>query len=158
MLRCPASRTGPAVVTTSSSQEAGAGLAPGPPAGPAGLRSRAAGLATGGAGVRRGREAASRRAHAGCGSRLVVEQLLAVATAARPGEVHIHVRDSGGPDAPFLSASEPDAEHGRGLAIVDALATDWGSYATSSGQTTWARITPDRHAHPGPRVPEREAG
>ena len=89
--------------------------------------------------------------------------ILSVATAAQPGEVHIHVRDAGDPDsrlldAPVPSASDPDAEHGRGLAIVDALAADWGAYVTSSGQTTWARISPRRYAHPGPRLPEREAG
>jgi anti-sigma regulatory factor (Ser/Thr protein kinase) len=37
----------------------------------------------------------------------------------------------------------PDAEHGRGLLIVSALAADWGQYSTpSGGKAVWAELAP----------------
>ncbi|MFJ8825603.1 ATP-binding protein [Streptomyces sp. NPDC102467] len=35
----------------------------------------------------------------------------------------------------------PDAEHGRGLLIVEALATRWGSRRTATGLTVWAELS-----------------
>ncbi|MFI0238242.1 ATP-binding protein [Streptomyces sp. NPDC016845] len=37
----------------------------------------------------------------------------------------------------------PDAEHGRGLLIVEALATRWGSSKTAQGLRVWAEIATD---------------
>ncbi len=59
---------------------------------------------------------------------------LVLAVRAHPDQVQILVRDSGGASAPdWSSAADPDGEHGRGLAIVIALAAEWGSQATPAG-------------------------
>ncbi len=44
------------------------------------------------------------------------------------------------PRAPRPRRSDPEALNGRGLAIVDLLATDWGSYATPTGKVVWFRL------------------
>ena len=64
------------------------------------------------------------------------------------------LRDAGGPGAPVVRAAGRDGEHGRGLAIIEAVAADWGTRATSTGRSTWCRLTRDRAAD---RVPERKA-
>lgn len=84
---------------------------------------------------------------------------VAVEMTAKQGDVRIRVRDAGGPDAPVLTSSDPDSEHGRGLAIVDALAADWGSRTGPAGRVTWCRIEASRRAAAkADRVQEREAG
>jgi hypothetical protein len=56
--------------------------------------------------------------------------------------VRVTVHDGGSYfDAPYVAQPEPDAEHGRGLFLVDALAASWGSHATLSGRKTWFFIT-----------------
>ena len=39
--------------------------------------------------------------------------------------------------APQLRCAGPDDEKGRGLAIVDAMADDWGTQFTDTGKTVW---------------------
>ena len=83
-----------------------------------------------------------------------------LAMRAHPDQVQILVRDSGGPSVPdWTSASDPDSEHGRGLALISTIATEWGSHASPAGNSTWCRlasdVTPGRTAG---REPEREAG
>jgi hypothetical protein len=34
----------------------------------------------------------------------------------------------------------PDAEGGRGLALVDALASDWGTTTTDDGKIVWFEL------------------
>lgn len=52
--------------------------------------------------------------------------------------VRVTVHDDGSYfDAPYVAQPEPDAEHGRGLFLVDALASSWGSCATLSGRKIW---------------------
>lgn len=52
--------------------------------------------------------------------------------------VRVTVHDGGSYfDAPYVAQPEPDAEHGRGLFLVDVLADSWGSHATLSGRKTW---------------------
>jgi serine/threonine-protein kinase RsbW len=89
----------------------------------------------------------------------------AIAARTQPDEVRILVRDDGGPGAPATPAADPDREYGRGLAIVSALATEWGSHAGPTGRATWCRLSADRTPHREPvrhataaREPEREAG
>ncbi|MFD4576273.1 SpoIIE family protein phosphatase [Streptomyces sp. NPDC058417] len=59
--------------------------------------------------------------------------------------VRVEVRDSD-PRPPVPSAvlgtgrAEEEAESGRGLVIVDALAADWGSSPSGRGKTTWFEI------------------
>ncbi|MEU0236413.1 ATP-binding protein [Nocardiopsis sp. NPDC006198] len=56
--------------------------------------------------------------------------------------VRVTVHDGGSYfDAPYVAQSAPDAEHGRGLYLVDTLADSWGSYATLSGRKTWFIVT-----------------
>jgi anti-sigma regulatory factor (Ser/Thr protein kinase) len=43
---------------------------------------------------------------------------------------------------PVLRDVEKDAEHGRGLQIVDSLASDWGVEAVPGGKRVWFRIDP----------------
>lgn len=44
------------------------------------------------------------------------------------------------PRTPRPRRSDPEALNGRGLAIMDLLATDWGSYATPTGKVVWFRL------------------
>ena len=41
---------------------------------------------------------------------------------------------------PELAAVDDDAEGGRGLALVEALAHQWGYYPTATGKSVWAII------------------
>ncbi len=41
---------------------------------------------------------------------------------------------------PELTDIPPDAESGRGLAIVDALSERWGFYPSSGGEVVWAQV------------------
>jgi anti-sigma regulatory factor (Ser/Thr protein kinase) len=55
--------------------------------------------------------------------------------------VVIQVRDAGGPTGPQIANDlEPEAEHGYGLRLVNALADCWGSSSTSDGRVTWCRF------------------
>jgi anti-sigma regulatory factor (Ser/Thr protein kinase) len=49
------------------------------------------------------------------------------------------VRD-GSPRPVQLRAPGPWAEGGRGLLLVDQLATRWGAFADSTGKTVWADV------------------
>jgi anti-sigma regulatory factor (Ser/Thr protein kinase) len=60
----------------------------------------------------------------------------------RPGELRIIVWDNG-PGKPKCAEPDPDAETGRGLAIVDALTgRNWGWWPTpiSGGKVVWAAL------------------
>jgi hypothetical protein len=60
----------------------------------------------------------------------------------RPGELRIIVWDNG-PGQPLPAAPGPDAEHGRGLAIIDSLTgRNWGWWPTpeSGGKVVWAAL------------------
>ena len=72
--------------------------------------------------------------------------ILAVKVSEHPAAVCIRVRDAGTLGAPVLAAPGPGSEHGRGLAIIAALATEWGSEPSGSGRATWCRLTPDASA------------
>ena len=58
----------------------------------------------------------------------------------RPGVVEVAVTDGGGSSMPRARNASPDAQGGRGLAIVDALADDWGVRQQGSVLTVWAKI------------------
>ncbi|GAA3751096.1 anti-sigma regulatory factor (Ser/Thr protein kinase) [Spinactinospora alkalitolerans] len=58
------------------------------------------------------------------------------------GGIRIEVRDQGvrhdGPVCePAVRASTPDTEYGRGMALVEMLAADWGTCAVNGGRTVW---------------------
>ncbi|MEU2154692.1 ATP-binding protein [Streptomyces sp. NPDC019396] len=57
------------------------------------------------------------------------------------GVLRIEVSDTRGERAPAM-AGQPaaDAETGRGLLLVDALASDWGTTQRVIGKTVWAEL------------------
>jgi anti-sigma regulatory factor (Ser/Thr protein kinase) len=63
-----------------------------------------------------------------------------------PGGIRIEVADQGGASAPVLrpAASEADltelAENGRGLELVDALASRWDYTSDATGTVTWFEL------------------
>jgi len=65
--------------------------------------------------------------------------VFAVSVSAGPATVLIRVVDLGSRTAPVLAGAAPGPgdEHGRGLAVVDAIADQWGSELTSAGRVTW---------------------
>ncbi len=52
------------------------------------------------------------------------------------------------PRAPEVDPDSPYAEHGRGLRLVDTLATSWGSSLGEHGKTVWVSL---RHRRLTPR-------
>lgn len=65
---------------------------------------------------------------AGCGVRVLLDQ----------GTLTTTVRDFGAQDAtPVKEGDDPLQTHGRGLLLVDALASRWGSELDSVGTTVW---------------------
>jgi anti-sigma regulatory factor (Ser/Thr protein kinase) len=71
--------------------------------------------------------------HAGCVVRVLLER----------GVLTTSVCDIGTPDAASVEPLEdPLRVHGRGLQLVDALATRWGSALDSAGTTVWFVLDP----------------
>jgi anti-sigma regulatory factor (Ser/Thr protein kinase) len=61
----------------------------------------------------------------------------------RGRHVLIEVADAN-PNGPDPQDPEADAEHGRGLLLVDTLAVEWGYYETDApGKVVWAKVTCD---------------
>ncbi|MER5972139.1 ATP-binding protein [Streptomyces sp. NPDC002055] len=54
--------------------------------------------------------------------------------------LRVEVADPDGRGLPVLLAAGPDAESGRGMRMVDAVAVRWGVAPTASGKTTWCEI------------------
>ena len=71
----------------------------------------------------------------GAGSRTVI-------ISASPYHLHVAVRD-GSAEVPHIRELGDD-EHGRGLRIVEALSTAWGSTPTRDGKVVWATVRPRR--------------
>jgi hypothetical protein len=58
------------------------------------------------------------------------------------GHLYIEVHDDS-PEAPTKTRTTSDADHGRGLHIVDALAAKWGvDWAPGHGKSVWLRMDP----------------
>ena len=73
----------------------------------------------------------------------------AVTLEAVPGAVLIRVHDQGARGRPDL-AGRPAGEPGRGLHIVAALATRWGTeWSVGGGRVTWCRIETPQVPAPG---------
>jgi anti-sigma regulatory factor (Ser/Thr protein kinase) len=84
-----------------------------------------------------------------------------------PGRLRVDVRDSD-PHQPVPVAvatgeitPEEESESGRGLHIVDAVATAWGSSPAGRGKTTWFELAVPKQPQPQPQAqpqpqPERE--
>ena len=66
-----------------------------------------------------------------------------VVTTLSAGSVRIEVSD-GSPEAPLLRPRDPLALRGRGLQVVDGLASRWSWNAEDTGKTVWAEVLTDR--------------
>jgi anti-sigma regulatory factor (Ser/Thr protein kinase) len=76
--------------------------------------------------------------HAACDAQVSVVR--------RPDVVRVEVHDTGGGRVQRRPL-DPERPDGRGLNIVDALATRWGSTTSESGTLVWFELaTPDRYA------------
>jgi hypothetical protein len=53
--------------------------------------------------------------------------------------VRVLVSDAGG-GVPTVGHPEPTAPSGRGLALVEALSTDWGTDSRPDGKTVWFEV------------------
>lgn len=54
--------------------------------------------------------------------------------------IRIEVHDQGATTRPTLSPAPADAEHGRGLALVNAVCSHWGTLPSDEGPGVWAEI------------------
>jgi hypothetical protein len=52
------------------------------------------------------------------------------------------------PHSPDADSDAPYAEHGRGLRLVDTLATSWGSSVGEHGKTVWVSLRHRRLTQP----------
>ncbi|MET8676185.1 ATP-binding protein [Streptomyces sp. NPDC004647] len=70
----------------------------------------------------------------------------------RPDVVRVEVSDARGERRPALGGLERagDEECGRGLILVDALASTWGVTDREIGKTIWAEYVLDAHRGAGP--------
>ena len=64
--------------------------------------------------------------------------LVQVSWALRDESLTVSVRAGGGPPRPHAGHPSPSAVGGRGLAIVECLASTWGVKDSLSGVTVWA--------------------
>lgn len=82
---------------------------------------------------------------------IVSGELVANAVEHGRGEVSVHVGITEAGDVvvsvtdsnvllPRLLPQDPQAPRGRGLLIVDSLASEWGTGPTASGKVVWARF------------------
>jgi anti-sigma regulatory factor (Ser/Thr protein kinase) len=55
-------------------------------------------------------------------------------------EVYVEVLDAGGAAHPSRRAGYPEAVSGRGLALVEALASSWGVHDHQAGRVVWFRL------------------
>ena len=62
-----------------------------------------------------------------------------VEVSATPHHLRVEVLD-GSPDLPLPRRAGDGAENGRGLALVEALASGWGVTSTADGKTFWFTI------------------
>ena len=65
---------------------------------------------------------------------------ITVEVSVRGDELHIAVRDRS-PEPPKPRAAAPTAYGGRGLALLDALATRWGWQPREDGKVVWAVLS-----------------
>lgn len=61
----------------------------------------------------------------------------------RAGGMRVEVLDAAGGELPIQTQARPDAVTGRGVGIVDALSSRWGSEPLAVGKLVWAEIDPD---------------
>jgi len=75
--------------------------------------------------------------HSGSG---VAGETVTVAVKAGDGVVRVEVTDRAGPGKPELRPAGRDAEGGRGLQLVAALAARWGTRRRGGRRVTWFEL------------------
>ncbi|WP_323186046.1 MULTISPECIES: ATP-binding protein [unclassified Streptomyces] len=90
-------------------------------------------------------------------SRLLVSELVTNALRHAHGPVRVNLRvhgavlrcevEDGSATGPVPRTAGIDAESGRGIELVDALAQDWGSDRTTTGKTTWFELAVPNPGH-----------
>jgi anti-sigma regulatory factor (Ser/Thr protein kinase) len=68
-------------------------------------------------------------------------ETVTVAVRAGDGVVRVEVTDRAGPGTPKLRAAGRDAEGGRGLQLVAALAARWGTRRRGGRMVTWFELS-----------------
>jgi anti-sigma regulatory factor (Ser/Thr protein kinase) len=77
-----------------------------------------------------------------------------VAWALEEDAIEVAVSDGGAPTTPSRTHASVSALGGRGLDIVEYLASRWGIRSDDCGQTVWAVLpTPATEQQPGPGAP-----
>ena len=71
-------------------------------------------------------------------------ETVTVAVIAKNGVVRVEVTDRAGPGTPKLRPAGHDAEGGRGLQLVAALAVRWGTRRRGGRIMTWFELRPGR--------------
>ena len=74
------------------------------------------------------------------------------------GRLEIRVTDGGSPDMPHVARFTEDSLGGRGLAIVSAIADDWGVSVDDETQTVWALLSVGEQSGTGARTRKTFAG
>jgi anti-sigma regulatory factor (Ser/Thr protein kinase) len=69
---------------------------------------------------------------------------LSVSWEIEPVTVVVRVTDTS-PTLPRPSSADPNRPGGRGLAIVAAIASDWGVQRSRQGKQVWARVPVERN-------------
>ncbi|MFC6578927.1 ATP-binding protein [Planomonospora parontospora] len=65
-----------------------------------------------------------------------------VRLAMSPGAVRVEVTDDGSAaGVPAVQVPEPEDDGGRGLWLVDLLATEWGHHRDEAGGSVWFRLS-----------------
>ena len=72
---------------------------------------------------------------------------------ATPSEITAEITDDD-PQRPQLAPPDPAAESGRGLTVVAALATAWGTWPSSAGKTVWFTLATGSAAPISSRPPD----
>ena len=81
-----------------------------------------------------------------------------ITVAAEPGTVLIAVTD-GSTDMPEVRRAREEDESGRGLFLMQALATEWGCTTAVGGKTVWLTFgLPPRPGRPPRRADPRRSG
>ncbi|MFI1280874.1 ATP-binding protein [Streptomyces sp. NPDC020858] len=83
-------------------------------------------------------------------TQLLASELVTNALRHAHGPIRVHLRVHGAllrcevedadPTGPVPRSAGADAESGRGIELVDALAQTWGSDSTLTGKTTWFEL------------------
>lgn len=67
-------------------------------------------------------------------------ELFRVIVRPSPARIYAAVVDGGGEGAPLMKRHAADAEHGRGLEIVDLIASTWGVVPIGTGHRVWFEL------------------